>query len=417
MDIAINKKSQTIDVKRYLLMLGAIVLTVAVGSYVWSIGQADFTVDRETIVLDKVKRGKFTVSVRGTGVLVPENVRWLSANVEGTVVKRLIRAGHVVEKGDLIVELSNPQLIQQLAEAKWELEALEAEFEAAKIEDESAVQQQKSDVLNSKLDYERNQTEFEAHHRLIKTGAVSKLAYDRIRVAMDQSKQVWLSSVDQLKTMKENLRAQENARSARLNQTKKMVERIQQQVDDLNVKATLDGIVLEMPLEAGQRVAMGDNVAKLAQQDSLIAELQVPEIQIRNVTIGQQVVIDTRNSKIEGSVSRVDPAVVNGNVQVDVSFDEHLPDDARPDLSVDGEIKITEIEDALYVDRPLFTQSQRQSSIYRIIGNGRHAERTQVTFGYGSVSEIQVIEGLQEGDSIVTSDPTRFESYDKFRIN
>ncbi len=173
---------------------------------------------------------------------------------------------------------------------------------------------------------------------------------------------------------------------------------------------------MEMPLEAGQRIAVGTNIAKLAQQNSLIAELKVPEIQIRDVAVGQKVIIDTRNNKIEGSVSRVDPAVVNGSVQVDVAFAQALPDDARPDLSVDGEIKITEIADTLYVERPLFTQSKSSTSVYKVSKDGKLAERVEVEVGYGSVNQIQIIKGLLVGDRIVTSDPTRFQTYKKFRI-
>ncbi|TQV86016.1 efflux RND transporter periplasmic adaptor subunit [Aliikangiella coralliicola] len=416
MDIAVTKKKKT-NTKRYLVIVLIALPVLFAVRYLWFLGQADIAVDRNTMVFGEVKRDKFTVSVRGTGVLVPENIQWLSATVEAKVEKLIVKAGNVVKKGDLIVELSNPQLYQQLAEAKWEVEAMEAETKAARVAQESALQQQKASVLNAKLDYESGLLEYKAHSELIETGAVSKLAFERSRLAMDQFKERWISSQKELKKMEENLTAQNSARTARLNQTKKSLERTQQQVDDLQVRATMDSIVLEVPLEAGQRVTMGANIAKLAEQGLLIAELQVPEIQIRDVATGQRVIIDTRNSKFEGVVSRVDPAVINGNVQVDVAFSETLPDDARPDLSVDGEIKITEIADALYVDRPLFVQSKSNSAFYKLSEDGQFAERVEVKVGYGSVNQIQILEGLQVGDKIVTSDPTRFETYEKFRIN
>lgn len=416
MDIAITKKKKP-DIKRYaVIVLLALLLLFAV-RYLWFFSQAGFSIDREMLVFGEVNRGKFTVSVRGTGVLVPDNIQWLSASVEATVEKLVLKAGNFVKTGDLIVQLSNPQLVQQLAEAKWELEAMESELRAAKVAQETALVEQKSNVLNAKLDYESSTNEYNARSELVKTGVVSKLDYQRARLEMDQSKQRWLSSQEQLEKMQDNLSAQNNARTARLNQTRKMLERIQQQVDDLQVKATMNGTILEVPLEAGQRIMMGANIAKLAQQDSLIAELQVPEIQIRDVAVGQRVIIDTRNSKIEGLVSRVDPAVINGNVQVDVAFSEGLPDDARPDLSVDGEIKITEIADTLYVNRPIFAQSKSNSLFYKVSKDGQFAERVEVKVGYGSVNQIQIIEGLQVGDKIIISDPTRFETYEKFRIN
>jgi len=416
MDIAIKKKKKLVT-KNYIVWLVVAVSLFFTVKYLWYLSQADFSVDRDSIVFDVVKRGNFVVSVRGNGVLVPDKIQWLSVSVESRVSKLVLKAGNTVEIGDIIVELTNPQLVQQLAEAGWEYEALDAELKADQVAQESLIQQQKSQVLNAKLDYESGVNEFEARSELIETGAVSKLEYNKARIEMDQFKQRWQSSKEQLSKMQENLVAQNTARRARLNKSKKRLERIQQQVDSLQVKATMDGMVLELPLELGQRLTVGSNIAKLAERNSLIAELQVPELQIRDVSIGQRVVIDTRNNKVEGFVSRVDPAVVNGNVLVDVTFTEALPKDARADLSVDGEIIISEISDALYVDRPLFAQTKTSSGFYKLIEDAKFAEKVDVVVGDGSVSQIQILEGLQVGDKIITSDPSRFESYNKFRIN
>ncbi|UAA40357.1 HlyD family efflux transporter periplasmic adaptor subunit [Paraneptunicella aestuarii] len=410
-----NKKK--FNNKKILMILAAAIPVLFLINYVWVMGQADFSINRSSLTIGEVKRGNYTVSVRGTGLLVPDKIHWLAAMTDATVVRVVLKAGNIVKEGDLIVEMTNPQLIQQLAEEKWELEALTSEHEAARVAQETQLLEMKSNLLNLKLAYEHAVNEYNAHEELIQTNAVSKLDYQRSKVEMDQTLQRWESAQEEYKKSQENLKVQNIARSARLNKTKKSVERIQQQVDALMVIATMDGTIQEVPLDPGQRVRMGDNIAKLSQRDSLIAELQVPEIQIRDVAIGQHVTIDTRNSKIEGIVSRIDPAVINGNVQVDVAFTQELPDDARPDLSVDGEIKITEIEDALYVERPLFAQSRSQSSLYRLTDGGEFAERVEVQLGYGSVSEIQVLDGLQVGDRVVISDPTRFESYNKFRIN
>lgn len=416
MDIAITKKKRP-NIKRYILvpLLGLPLLFVV--KYLWFLGQADFSIDRDTLMFGEVKRGKFTVSVRGTGVLVPDNIQWLSAHVEGTVVRRAVRAGNVVKKGDLIVELSNPQLVQELAEAQWELEAQEAESKAAKVAQELALLEQKASLSNVKMNYESSLLRQKAQSKLLSTNAVSRLDYEKTVLETDQFNQRWVISQDQLAKMQQNVIAQDNARTARLNKATKILERIQQQVDNLQVKATMDSIVLEMPLELGQRIMMGANIAKLAQQNSLIAELKVPEIQIRDVAVGQAVLVDTRNSEIRGVISRVDPAVINGGVQIDVELSGDLPDDARPDLSVDGEIKVAEIPDALYVSRPLFAQSRSHSAFYKLTEDGQFAERVEVITGYGSVSQIQVIEGLEVGDRIITSDSTRFENYQKVRID
>lgn len=418
MDIVVEKKNFFGKRKKLIgLVVVGLVAAAALVRYVLIVGQAEFSVDRENIVIGEVQHGDYTVSVRGTGILVPDNIKWLAANVEATVVRRVLKAGHRVKKGDLIVELASPQLIQELSEIKWELQALEADLIAERVDQEMTLQQQRVQVLSDKREYEAAVTEYNAREELMKIHAVSKLDFNRSKVAMGQARQRWLSAKETLAKMEENLVAQNNAREARLNQTKKKVERTQQKVDDLQVRASMNGTILEVPVEAGQRVAMGDSLAKLAEENSLIAELQVPEIQIRDVAVGQKVLIDTRNSTIDGVVSRIDPAVANGNVLVDVKFTGELPDDVRPDLSVDGVITITKIPNAIHVERPLFVQSRSHSTLYKLSEDGRFAERVEVELGYGSINRIQVLAGLDVGDKIVVSDMTRFQSYTKFRLN
>ncbi|MEO0973971.1 MAG: HlyD family efflux transporter periplasmic adaptor subunit, partial [Pseudomonadota bacterium] len=319
----------------------ALVPVVAYGALqLWDFGSAEFSIARGSVELSEVKRGAYTVSVRGSGVLVPDNVHWVSSSVEATVSRVAVKAGHQVMAGDLIVEMANPQLEQQLAEARWELEAMDAELAAAKAQQAADIAAQASDVMNLKLAYENAVLEYGAFAELVTDGVVSRLDYERRKLSRDQLEQQWVAGQDRLEKLKVNLAAQANALSARVNKARKSMEIIERQVADLQVRASLDSTVLEMPLEAGQRLNPGDSIAKLAQQNALIAELRVPEIQIRDVSTGQRVIIDTRNNKVEGFVSRIDPAVVNGNVLVDVTFDDVLPDDARPDLSVDGEILV-----------------------------------------------------------------------------
>ena len=416
MDIAISRTKVPTTTR---LVVGLLII-LGLGfvlHYLWQIAQADISVDRDELVIAEVKHGDFTVSVRGAGILVPDNIQWLSASVEGVVAKRVVKAGNLVNKGDPIVVLDNPRLIQQLAEAEWEFAALEAELSAAQAVQESGLEEQKVEILNTRLDYENSVLEYSARAELMKTGAVSKLDYERSRLTMNQYQQRWLSAQQQLTTLEKTLDAQNAARAARLNKGRKSLEIIQQQVNNLEVKAGMDSIVLEMPLISGQRVMTGDSIAKLAQQHSLIAELQIPEIQIRQVVVGQRVIVDTRNNKITGRVSRIDPAVLNGSVLVDVTFTQELPDDVRPDLSVDGEIMISEIPDAFYVDRPLYAQSGSRTALFKLSDDGKFAERVEVNLGLGSVSQIQVIAGLQAGDRILVSDPTRFETYQRFNIH
>ena len=418
MDIS-RKKTQSTLLRRYWpWAIGLVIVGVAL-NYLWLLSQADFSVDAQSIVYDEVKRGEFSVSVRGSGVLVPDNVQWLSASVEARVERVVVKPGTLVKRGDLIVELSNPQLLQLLEEAQWELEARVAEATASQVLQKSIFLIQKAAMLNAKLDYESSKLKLEAHTQLLSRnlGVVAKIDYEQTRLETIQSKQRWDIQQEVLSTMQESIEAQNNARVARLNKMRKELERAQQQVENLKIVASIDSVVQEVPVEPGQRISMGGNIAKLAQQDSLIAEINIPELEIRNVAIGQTVIVDTRNNKVTGRVSRIDPAVVNGNVQVDVEFIGKLPSDARPDLAVEGEIKIAEISDTLFVNRPLFAQSQSETAVYKISQDDRFAERVMVTLGKGSINQIQVMHGLSSGDKIIISDPSSWDSYQKIRIN
>ncbi len=396
-----------------------VLISLAAINYLWYLAQANFSVDRSNLVFDDVKRGDFSVSVRGTGVLVPDNIQWLSASVEARVERIIVKPGKLVKKGDLIAQLSNPRLVQLLEETKWELEARTAESKANQVEQESGLLDQKSTMLNAKLNYESSKLRQDAQELLYRqqSGVVSKIDYEKTLLETIQLKQRLDIQKERLRKMQENLIVQNNARKARLNKMKKTLERAQQQVNGLMIVAGIDGVVQEVPVEVGQRIPMGGNIAKLAQQDSLIAELQVAELQINDVMIGQKVLIDTRNNKVTGKVIRVDPAVIKGNVQVDVEFTGTLPTDARPDLAVEGEIKVTEISDTLFINRPLFAQSQSTSNIYKLSENGDFAQQTSVQLGKGSIEKIQIISGLKLGERVIISDPSNWDTYQKIRLN
>jgi HlyD family secretion protein len=418
LDIAIEKKSPS-KIKRYWpWLILASVIGVSI-SYLHFLSKADFVVDGDLLVYDEVKRGKFVVSVRGTGVLVPNNIQWLSASVDARVERVLVKPGKIVNQGDLIVELSNPQLVQSLEETKWELKAKTSESKASRVVQESMLLNQKSVMLNAQLNYESKKLKLDAQTKLLQkgTGTISEIEYQQTQLEAIQLKKRWGIQQKRLDKMAEIIIAQNDARNARLEKMQKTLERAQQQVNGLSVYASINSVVQDIVLSAGQRVTIGGNIAKLAQQDDLIAEIQVPELQIRDVVVGQSVKIDTRNNMVLGTVSRIAPAVVNGFVQVDVVFNKPLPKDARPDLTVDGEIITTKITDSLFVTRPLFTQSQSKSSLYKISLDGNFAERVQVTLGKGSVNQIQILEGLTSGEKIIISDPTDWDKYEKIRIN
>lgn len=418
-DIAIKQKSKS---KLVPVLLGIALISVLgyCVSWLWELSQAEDSISRETLTFGEVKRGKFSVSVRGNGVLVPEHIQWLSVSIEAAKVEKvLVKPGNIVKQGELIVELSNPQLVKRLHEQQWELEAMLAEAQAAKVSEESRFLEHKAEELNARLNYQSSLLKHTAEAELMdqNNGAVSRLTFERTQLETEQFKQRWEISQQRLDKMQENIDAQGNARKARHQKAQKLLESLQQQVEELQVRASMDSVILDVPVEAGQRIGTGTNIAKLAQQKQLLAELQVPEIQVSDVLVGQLVELDTRNNIIQGIVARIEPSVINGNVQVDVEIKSPLPEDARPDLSVSAEIKIAELDSTLYVDRPLFAQSQSQAAFYKVNAEENMAVRVELSLGVGSTNQIQVLEGLVPGDRIIISDPAQFERFQKFRIN
>lgn len=419
MDILITKRKKPKFVIGVAVIAALVILTFS-ARFLWMLSQTDLSLKKETLVFGEVKKGDFIVNVRGTGRLRPENIQWLSTGVQVAKVERVVvKPGIEVIEGDLIVELSNPQLLQKLSETEWAYEETEADVIANRIARESALLDQESAVLDAKLNYESSLLKYEAELELLKQspGSVSSLTHKKTRLETHQYKQRWDISKVRYTKMQENSVAQTNASRARLNNAKRILERAKQQVNDLMVRATMDSVVLEVPLEVGQRISFGSNIAKLAQKDRLFAELEIPEIQIRGVAAGQKTMIDTRSNKLTGFVSRVDPAVVNGKVKVEITITAPLPPEARPDLSVDGEIKITEIQKTLYVQRPLFSQSFSESILFKVSKDETVANPILVSMGAGSINEIQILEGLEAGDKIIVSNPTRFEDTNQIRIN
>jgi len=380
-------------------------------------GSTQYRVDRDTLLFDAVERGELLIKVRGAGVLVPREIRWIGSSVEGRVERVLVKPGAEVVAGQLLVELSNPQLHQSLEEARWELEALEAESEAAAVALETAVLDQKAKTLQAEYEFKLAQMDFDSDAVLLEKGIVSKMEAERSERKSLQLKELWEIEKKRLAKAHENLAEHKSAQSARLMKMQRSLQQAEERVGNLEVRATMDSVVQDVAVQTGQRVIVGGNVARLAVQDELIAELQIPEVQVRDVALDQRVIVDTRNSSINGVVARIAPSVNHGSVQVDVRLTDELPPDARPDLSVTGEIRVAELKDTLFVRRPSFAQSHSLVPIFRATADDEFIEKIDVRFGRSSLTQIQVLEGLAAGERIVVSDYANLESYSRIRLH
>ena len=411
-DIARKKKLRR---NVYMGVAALVVVLITVG--VSRLQPAAPRVDRDTVYLDTVERGPMVRQVRGTGTLVPEEIRWIPATTEGNVERIVIDPGAAVTPDSIIVELSNPELEQTLIEAALLLHGAEARYTSRTVELESQLLTQRASLATVEASLIQARLQAEADQQLADQGLVSQ-------IQLKQS----LSTAQELETRfkleQERLTIATDVREAQLAVEQAEVDRLrtlrrlrQNQVDDLKVRAGLTGILQQVPLEEGQRVTAGLNLARVGDPSLLKAELRIAETQAKDIQIGQTASIDTRNGIIPGHVVRIDPAVENGTVTVDVALDGPLPRGARPDLTVDGTVELERLENVIFVGRPVFGQEQSVVSLFRLDPDSEEATRTRVSLGRASVNTIEVLEGLQPGDRVILSDMSAWDAFDRVRLN
>jgi len=418
MDIQLEVKPKPLW-RKYWYLIPIILLTVATVIAKQMVGSASHIIKRDQIQTAIVERGNFRVDIRGIGVLKPKDLRWMSTQVSGRVEQVMVKAGTQVSKGQVMMQLSNPELLRELEKARWEVEATQAESHADYVLLESQLVDLENSVVAAELDYQSAKLKLDAETELLekKGRLISKLDYERSKLSVRQQQQHWQAQQQRAEKMQANLIASKKAQQARLNLVDNNYQRILDQVNNLVVRSTSEGVVQQVSLELGQQANTGTSVALVASQKSLIAELQIQELQIRDIAIGQSVTIDTRSSTIRGQVQRIDPAVNSGMVQVDVSLIDELPAEARPDLNVEGLIEITNISDTLFVRRPAFAPRFTTTDIFRISADQKFAEKMRIQIGQSSVNKIQVISGLNAGDTIIISDTSSWQQHANVLIN
>ncbi len=374
------------------------------------------TLDRSTAVIETVKRGEMVRDVRGNGTLVPELTRMVPAPADGRVERILLKAGVEVDPSTVIVELSNPQLEQQATDTEFQVKAAEADQENLKVRLESDAMTQKAAIATINSQYSQAKLQLDADEVLAKQGLVADLVLKISRVAVQDLANRLKVEQERLAVSAKSTRAQMNAATSRLQQLRALATLRRQEVDALKVRAGTAGVLQQVTVSEGQQVTPGFNIARVADPASLKAVLRVAETQISGVRIGQPVVVDTRNGLIQGTVSRIDPAAREGTFEIDASLIGPLPPSARPDLSVDGTIELERLKDVLKVGRPAFGQAQQTIGMFVLTPDGTEAERRTVKLGRNSVSTIEILEGLKEGDQVIISDTSALDSYNRIRI-
>lgn len=405
--------------KKYGVILAILILLIGTYSLRNVLGNASYFIERSAVVTAKVEQGDFRVNVRATGVLKPLNIRWVSSQVSGRAEQVFVKAGAEVNEGDVLVQLSNPELHRNLEKARWELEAKKAESHVAFVMLESQMVDLENSVLSAKYSYQSAKLKLDAETELLAQGnaTVSALEYQRSQLTVKQQMQFWHAQQQKTEKMKANMAATKIAQQARIGLVENNYQRVKEQVAALQVRSSTSGVVQQVSLELGERAQVGDSVALVADQKTLFAELQVQEVRVRDIALGQLVTIDTRTSEIIGEVTRIDPAVKSGMVLVDVKIISDLPAEARPELTIDGLIAISHIENALYVKRPVYAPRYTKVALYKLSQDQQFASKFSVGLGQSSVNKIQIVEGLMLGDEIIISDTSNWQEHQEIKIN
>jgi HlyD family secretion protein len=403
---------------RTVLYVGAVVIAVvAAAVFLSRLEPAAPSVPRASVWIESVSEGEMLRQVRGPGNLVPSEIRWISAQTAGRVERIIVKPGALVTADTVIVEMSNPDLLQQTEEARFALEAAEADLVDTELRLKSEQLNQRAAVGIARAEHEGALLEAEAQKELARDGIVADLDYRRAeRLALQAELRLEVEE-DRQAQFADMMDAQIASQQGRVNQARNTLQRRLDQVHALNVRAGVEGVLQEISVESGQRVELGSNIGRVARPDELQAELRIPETQARDVQLGQRVDVDTRNGIVEGVVARIDPAVSNGTVQVDVEFVGELPRGARPDLSVDGTIEIERLERVVYTGRPAYGQADTTIGLFKLEADGEHAVKVPVDLGRTSVNAVEIIQGLVPGDEVILSDTSSWDDYDRIRLN
>jgi HlyD family secretion protein len=423
MDVPRGKEVARRKLIRRIIIIA--LLVAAIPLITWGLSRlkpAAPSVDRATVWIDSVKRGPMVRDVRGLGTLVVEQYMWIPAEFDSRVEKINFLPGATLHNNDVLMVLSNHDMELAAKDLEWQIKAAQANLENLRVTLETQQLAQKATTEQVKSDMEQAELQADRDSQLTKLGLKSDLDTKLSVAKYQELKGRYALSKQQLDISDKAIQAQMDAQKVEIEKLQAAYELKKQQVEQLTIRSAADGTLTQLgatatPLEVGMRVAPGTILAKIAQPKKLKATLKIPETQVKDVAIGQAASIDTRNGIIPGHVSRIDPAAVNGTVDVDVTLEGALPPGARPDLSVDGTITLEKLTDVVYVGRPVVGQPGAKITLFKLDGDGKEAQRVPVSLGRSSVNNIEVVDGLKVGDQVILSDMSSQDQYNRIRLN
>jgi HlyD family secretion protein len=416
MDIARPELKRRKKIKRYIYAGVALVAVMVVTAALARLKPAAPSVDRSTIWTDTVKRGPMLREVRGLGTLVPETIQVVPAMSAGRVEKRFVLPGTAVKASAVILVLSNPQLQQETLDAQYQLKGAEADYEQTKAQLQNQLMDKRTQAASIRSQFRTAQLQYEADEQLFKNNVGPEVNAKKSQVAAEELAKENELAQEEVKTFENSIPAQLAVQQANVDQKRALYELKKSQLENLNVRAGINGVLQELDVDVGQQVIEGAVLAKVAQPTQLKASLQIAETQAKDIALGQKASIDTHNGIIPGHVMRIDPSVVNGTRTVDVKLDGALPPGAVPDLSVEGTIEIERLADVLYVGRPVHGDPETTVGLFKLTDGGGEAVRVPVELGRASVNTIEIRKGLQVGDQVILSDMSTYDNDDRVEL-
>jgi len=414
----IPRPSQAKAKRRKRIITGVIVAGVVIAGTVGlsRLKPAAPTVDRNLVWVDQVKEGPMVRQVRGLGTLVPENIRWVAARTQARVDRIILRPGAIVEPDSIILHMTNPDVEQAAETARTSLQAAEAQLANLRVQLQSQLLQAESTAAAAKAAFEQSRLRAEVNRELHADGLVSSLELQLSEVTAEEAATRHQIEIKRFRFAEESIEPQLAVQRAEVDRLRAQARLRQAEYEALTVRAGMSGVLSALPVEVGAQIQPGQNVARVADPTELKAEIRIAETQAKDIMLGQLASIDTRNGVVEGRVARIDPAVQNGTVLVDVTLDGELPRGARPDLSVDGTIELERLDNVVYVGRPAFGQERSTIGIFKLDEDG-YAHRTQVQLGRSSVNTIEIINGLLPGDRVILSDMSQWDTNERVKLN
>jgi HlyD family secretion protein len=417
MDVPRPSRAREKRIQRLAIGGGALMAVLLITLGLSRLRAAAPSVERGTLFIDTVRRGEMLRQVRGLGTLVPEEIRWIPAATEGRVERIVVQPGTTVTPDTVVLELSNPEVEQAALQAEAELRAAEAQRAELRVRLESQRLDQQAAVARVEAEFVQARMQAEADEQLAARGLIADITLKLSQTRTEEARKRFEIEGKRLAISADSVAAQLAVQEAAVEQRRAMARLRRGQLDALHVRAAMDGVLQLVPVEVGQQVATGTNLARVAQPGRLKAVVRIPETQARDVQLGQKAAVDTRNGIVPGHVARIDPAAQQGTVAVDIALDGPLPKGARPDLTVDGTVELERLENVLYVGRPAQGQVEGPVGLFVLDAESDEAARRQVRLGRASVNTVEIVDGLREGDRVVLSDTSQWDAFDRIRVN